>query len=237
VLAQDHSLFEWIIVDGGSTDSTVDFLQSLPPDTAQWCSERDAGIYDAMNKGIARSIGEYCIFMNAGDEFAADETLTNAASSLRGSADIVYGDAIEISNNGEAYKVSFRASRYWYSMFTHHQAIFYRRTAIFCGYDTSFRLAADWALTSHLIMSGAEARYIHRPICRFHRDGSSDSMNLRVIADRELWRIYTEVHRHRLPTAVVLYLLKRTANVIRFRAKPIYELIRMKAVSSEKYKS
>lgn len=232
VLAQERSLFEWIVIDGASTDATLDFLKTLPSDLVQWTSEPDEGIYDAMNKGILRSAGAYCVFMNAGDDFAGSDTLSLVAPFLNRSNDIVYGDGIEVFDGGEAYKTAFPASRYWYSMFTHHQAIIYRREVVLAGYDKSFRLAADWALTSQLIMSGARSAYVFMPICRFHRGGSSDNQKLRAIADRELWRIYREVHRHNYPTALALYALKRGANVLRFWATPLYERIRMRSISA-----
>jgi putative colanic acid biosynthesis glycosyltransferase len=189
-----------------------------------------------MNKGIRRSVGSHCIFLNAGDEFAAPDTLASVAPFLCESNDIVYGDAIEAFENDEAYKAAFSARRHWYSMFTHHQAIFYRREAIASGYDVKFRLAADWALTSSLIMNGAKAVYVPKPICRFQRGGSSDNRKLRDIANKELWRVYREVHGHGLSTALALYTLKRAANVLRHSAKPIYKQLRMRSVSPMKGK-
>lgn len=234
VCAQDRSLFEWIIVDGASNDGTRDYLSSLNAGVARWISEPDQGIYDAMNKGIHLSSKEYCIFMNAGDEFAAANTLSEMAAALHGSNEMVYGDAIEVFETLEAYKTAYPASRHWRSMFTHHQAIFYKRDAIVAGYDTSFRLAADWALTSKLLMNGARACHVAAPICRFHRGGSSENKDLRDLANRELWRIYREVHRRSLVASTVLYAVKRLANVIRFSAKPVYRRIRMKPVRSVK---
>lgn len=234
VTAQNPSLFEWIVVDGASTDATVAYLQNLPAGVAKWRSEPDRGIYDAMNKGIGRGSSPYCIFMNSGDEFAATDVLSKMAPYLDGRSDIVYGDAIEVFEEGEAYKRAFPARRHWYSMFTHHQAIFYKREALSPGYDVSFRLAADWALTSRLLMNGASTRYVNTPVCRFLRGGSSDNKRLRALADRELWRVYREVHLHNTPTALLLYLLKRAANILRFSAAPVYKHLRMKAAVSEK---
>jgi putative colanic acid biosynthesis glycosyltransferase len=228
---QDRALFEWIIVDGASNDATKGFLESLGPDDARWVSEPDGGIYDAMNKGIRLSKGGYCVFMNSGDEFWANDTLTKVALSLDGLRDIVYGDAVEISGADQSYKQAFPAKNYWYSMFTHHQSIFYKRASLADGYDLSFKLAADWALTSRLIMKGANSYYIAEPISRFHRGGSSDRPQLRALADRELWRVYREVHRRGLAVSSALYALKRAMNVLRFSAKPIYARLRMMRAS------
>ena len=232
VIVQNRSLYEWIVIDGASTDATLAFLKKLPPEVAQWLSEPDKGIYDAMNKGIQRSKGAYCVFMNAGDEFADKDTLTAIAPFLDSSNDIVYGDAIEVFDGREAYKSAFPADRHWYSMFTHHQAIVYRRASIVTGYDLSFRLLADWALTSRLIMNGARTTYVPTALCKFHRGGSSDNQKLRVLSDRELWRIYREVHQRSLLPALALFAVKRAANVIRVYAGPLYRRIRLRPVSA-----
>ena len=227
---QDSALFEWIVVDGVSTDATLAFLSSLRREFVNWVSEPDEGIYDAMNKGIQRSKGLYCVFMNAGDEFGDVDTLSTVSSSLDGINDIVYGDAIEVFPYGESYKRAFLSHRYWYSMFTHHQAIYYRREIIVSGYDLSFRLAADWVLTSRLLMDGAKANYLPFALCRFQRGGSSDVRQLRTTANRELWRVYKEVHRRSLVVACVLYAAKRVGNVVRFSCAPVYNRIRMTSV-------
>lgn len=231
VIRQQQSLFEWVVIDGASTDGTTDFLSSLPAGFGNWVSEPDGGIYAAMNKGIVRSVGQYCLFLNAGDELAGPDTLLQVSQSVV-SQDIVYGDAIEITDNAEAYKKAFGHQRAGYSMFTHHQAIFYRREMLSAGYDTSFKLAADWAMTSLLLSAGASALYVQYPICRFHRGGASDRPDMRRLANEELWRVYREVHRHNAIVSVLLYLVKRGANGIRFHCKPLYSFIRMRRTGS-----
>ena len=61
--------FEWIVVDGGSTDGTRDFLEEHDDELAWWCCEKDKGVYNAQNKGTAHARGEFCIYMNTGDSF------------------------------------------------------------------------------------------------------------------------------------------------------------------------
>ncbi len=147
VQAQDFTDFEWVVVDGAV--------------------EPDGGIYDAMNKGLARARGTYVIFMNAGDQFAHAHVLDHVAQFLRAQAagvDVLYGDAIE----GGMLKPARHNIRY--GMITHHQAIFYRRTRL--KYDTQYPIAADYKFTAQAMAQG-RARYMPQPVCIFEQGGIS----------------------------------------------------------------
>jgi putative colanic acid biosynthesis glycosyltransferase len=78
--AQSYADYEWIIIDGASSDGTVNYLEGL---AARSWSEPDEGIYDAMNKGLARARGDYLLLMNAGDSFAAPDVLQKIADAIR----------------------------------------------------------------------------------------------------------------------------------------------------------
>ena len=71
--------FEWVVVDGASTDGTPDYLRTTG---AIWVSEPDSGLYDAMNKGLGNAVGDYIVFMNAGDLFAAPDVLDKIKSPI-----------------------------------------------------------------------------------------------------------------------------------------------------------
>ena len=74
VLSQSFSDFEYIIVDGGSTDGSKEYIESKQEYINQWVSEKDHGVYNAMNKAIRMAQGEYCIFMNSGDHFFSSQS-------------------------------------------------------------------------------------------------------------------------------------------------------------------
>jgi len=94
--SQSYNDFEWLIQDGGSTDNTLELLQKIVCANIQ--SKPDNGIYNAMNRLIERSSGEYILFLNAGDALAAPETLAIIADTLKNSTpDLIYGDALETS--------------------------------------------------------------------------------------------------------------------------------------------
>lgn len=177
--------FEWIVIDGASTDGTIDFLKRHPH--TDWISEPDGGIYDAMNKGIDRAGGDYLLFLNAGDVLAGANVLERVAQALNGAlngADIVYGDSIE---SGHAKPARFHTRALW-GMFTHHQAIFYRRAALNgVRYDTGLRIAADYKLTLTLLCGGKSGLYVPVAVCVFEPGGLSQRQ---ARAGRvEQWRI------------------------------------------------
>ena len=116
--------YEWLVIDGNSSDSTKEWLKTAP---ANWISEVDKGIYDAMNKGIERASGEYLLFLNAGDTLATSETLEKITQKLsKNKPDFIYGDAYE----GNHYKRAKSHKHIARGMVTNHQAMLYRRKNI-----------------------------------------------------------------------------------------------------------
>jgi putative colanic acid biosynthesis glycosyltransferase len=230
IRSQTYPLREWIVVDGASSDGTPAHLATIHEPYLSWMSEPDAGLYDAMNKGIALAKGDYLIFMNSGDAFFSASTLADVAARIdRPRPDIVYGDAVEFADTREFYKSTTGHRYHHYSMFTPHQAIFYRSTAIKARrYDTSYRVGADWALTSSMLQEGASAQYIFLPICRYRRGGLSQSNILKGTFDPEIWRLHRNVHRLSIGRALALTFLKRSVNLLRIAFPQFYDAIRMR---------
>ncbi|WP_080055065.1 glycosyltransferase family 2 protein [Spirosoma aerolatum] len=101
VLAQQATDFEYIVIDGASTDGTRAIIERYEPHIAQWIAEPDRGLYDAMNKGVHRAKGEYVWFMNAGDELYDSQTLPNLLSRIKATkADVYYSDALFVQDDG-----------------------------------------------------------------------------------------------------------------------------------------
>jgi glycosyltransferase involved in cell wall biosynthesis len=101
IIGQTYPDFEYIIVDGGSQDGTLDIIQRYESQISQWVSESDKGLYDAMNKGLRMAHGEYVWFMNAGDEIYDEHVLAQLAARLADDADVYYGDALFVNEAGQ----------------------------------------------------------------------------------------------------------------------------------------
>jgi putative colanic acid biosynthesis glycosyltransferase len=177
--AQSFSDFEWIIVDGGSTDGTLEYLQGLHQPGCMWKSEPDEGIFHAMNKGLDLASGEFVIFMNSGDSFADKDVLERANALLvqkEGQIDLLFGNAYEKNSSGDILLKKARpATSINRGMFAHHQSILYARESIGdTRYDCGFRLAADYHFTSRLLARGARPFYLDLPFSMFRRGGFSE---------------------------------------------------------------
>lgn len=162
VLEQTYSHVEHIIVDGASTDATLDMVEAYKQksDAEDWChevrvkSEPDRGLYDAMNKGIQRATGQYVLFLNAGDTFPSADTLELVAESVGEGEEppaVLYGDTDVVDDEGRFLRhrrLSPPRRLTWRSfmkgMLVCHQA-FYARTdlAKTTPYDLHYRFSAD----------------------------------------------------------------------------------------------
>jgi putative colanic acid biosynthesis glycosyltransferase len=181
---QQFEDFEWIVIDGGSTDETVDFLRAQRSATRsatnpfRFISEEDEGIYDAMNKGIKEARGRYLLFLNAGDELAADDVLKEIFPFTEKKPQLIYGDALEPENGKDAhsYKKARRYKDLIWGMITHHQAILYDRHVIRdkkLHYSLKFEIASDYDFTARFLQKAKRIIYFPKPICVFEQGGLS----------------------------------------------------------------
>lgn len=100
IAGQEFTDYEYIIVDGGSTDGTLGIIRRYEPNISRWVSEPDTGLYDAMNKGLQMARGQYVWFMNAGDRIYNAHTLETIFKAHTANADVYYGDALFFDNSG-----------------------------------------------------------------------------------------------------------------------------------------
>lgn len=223
VAAQSMRDLEWIAVDGGSADGSAEFLSALPPSLpvpVLWTSGPDGGIYDAMNKGMDRAGGDYLLFLNAGDTLAAADTLERLAAAIAAAPEppgFVYGDALE---DGRYKKARAHAKSAW-GMFTHHQAMLYRReTAGDLRYDLSYEIAADYKFTRRVLEKSRAVLYSPFPLCRFEPGGISQ----RRVREgrREQLRIRIEENPAGLVFYGLVYAAQSTLWALRSRFPGLY---------------
>ena len=167
--------FEYIIIDGGSTDGSVDVIKRYADNIDYWVSEPDGGIYNAMNKGVAVSKGEYCLFMNSGDCLYSNSVIGDVLSQGL-DADVVCGDICfdrnNICPNPEAVTM-----RTFYKGTLYHQASFIRTYMLKqTPYDENLKSAADWKwFVQTLILDEASYRHVPLVIAYFEGGGISDN--------------------------------------------------------------
>ena len=102
VRKSSHPDIEYLVIDGGSKDGTLDVIQNNSENIDVWVSDRDNGLYDAMNKGLDLAKGEFVWFLNAGDQIASEEILTKILHSLSSENDIIYGEVMIVDENRNA---------------------------------------------------------------------------------------------------------------------------------------
>ena len=197
VLAQTYHDFEWIIVDGASTDGTQDYLSEISrcwkglSERLQIVSEQDTGIYNAMNKGIRIAHGEYLQFLNGGDYFVSPEVLGEIFGQQH-NADILYGNRIDVFCSGEtkAWLAPEHITAYflWQGTIS-HQASFIRR-ALFKKiglYREDLIFGSDWEFfLKAFVRHNATSEYINQYVVYFERGGISTNIAYReeLLAER-----------------------------------------------------
>ncbi|MGO8693357.1 MAG: glycosyltransferase family 2 protein [Rectinemataceae bacterium] len=175
VAEQTRPGIEYIVVDGASTDGTLEAIRRRADLVDAWISEPDGGIYAAMNKGAAMASGDYVLFMNAGDRFYAAETVEKIFEP-RPRTELLWGDCvIEKSGGGEEYDCARDVLRHLHRQMTvSHQSLFTRRSALLARpYDESLRIAADYDFLCERLLSGASWEYRALPVSRTDDRGVS----------------------------------------------------------------
>ena len=149
VIVQTWKEYEWIIIDGGSTDGSLEFIQEHKSLFSYWCSEKDGGVYNAQNKGITHAEGEYIVFLNSGDIFASRVTLQIVFGENRKS-DILFWYMMRKSKDGLPHNwPSMKSHLSWVDFYYDtlpHQSSYIKRELFekYGGYDENYRRLADW---------------------------------------------------------------------------------------------
>jgi glycosyltransferase involved in cell wall biosynthesis len=189
VLTQTYLHIEYIIVDGLSTDGTLKIIKRYSNLLQKVFSEKDEGIYDAMNKGLAAATGDYVIFMNSGDEFYENETVEKVFASSP-NADIYYGETEMINDEGESLgrrrheaPEQFTWESFKYGMSISHQAIYVKIT-LANPFDRRYKLSADIDWILRAASKAQKIVNVNQYVAKYLVGGMSKSKHRQSLVER-----------------------------------------------------
>lgn len=197
VLNQNYPNIEYIVIDGGSKDGTVDVIYKYKPKLAQFISEPDKGIYDAMNKGLALATGDYVLFMNSGDEIYDHETVTEVFETAK-AADIYYGETEMYNDKWESLgqrrhcaPETFNWRSFRYGMSVSHQAIYVKRS-LAQPYDLKYKYSADIDWVIKAAKNASSIVNTHTYVAKYLVGGMSKKKHLASLKER--FQIFTKYY-------------------------------------------
>lgn len=193
ILGQSYPNIEYIVIDGGSTDGTVDIIKQYESGITYWVSESDKGIYDAMNKGLRHATGDYVWFVNAGDLLSTLGTVQEVVSLIQKKKvlpDIIYGETNIIDEKGQflglrRLKIPKRLS--WKSfrmgMLVCHQSFIVKRT-LAPFYDLQYRYSADYDWCIRCMKQAKSLYNTHLVLSNFLDGGTSTTQRKASLRER-----------------------------------------------------
>jgi putative colanic acid biosynthesis glycosyltransferase len=186
VLEQKRTLgdgiVEYIVVDGGSGDGTLDVIKENEGAIDRWISEPDEGPCDALNKGISLAGGEYMAFLMAGDTYAESDTLKKVRDAVHenGYPDFIYGDGMDRTEDGKLLLKKVRHHKWaWYGMFARTPTMFYKKEIVVrhsLSHCVEYTIACDYAFTVEFLDKSESVANVDFPICIFLLGGREFQM-------------------------------------------------------------
>lgn len=198
VIKQNYLNIEYIIIDGGSTDNTVQIVEEYSHQINFWISEKDSGIYDAMNKGIRVAKGDWIYFLNADDEIYSPNTFSEIFNNSNiNSYDIIYGDLICENSLGEKFLAAAeKLSSLKYRMAFGHSACFVKSSILKNNlFSRDYRIAADYDLFLKLYLKKEFKFHYVRKIVGMFNQGGISTTNTEVVQREHINIIKSNVKR------------------------------------------
>ena len=210
VIAQDHALVEYIVIDGGSTDGTIELINSYKQHIHFFISEKDKGIYDGLNKGIMQATGDVIGFLHSDDHFANDKVISriSAAFDKEGDIDAVYGDILFFNMvDGKEKKVRsvksdvFTPFMFRFGMMPAHPT-FYAKADVykkFGLFDLAYKISADFDFLLRVMLLGKiKTKYLPGLMVKMLAGGTSTkNLKSNLTLNREILR---SCKRHKVYT-------------------------------------
>lgn len=205
VLQQSFTDYEYVFIDGASKDGTVSVIESYRQKfedlgiSYRVTSEKDRGIYDAMNKGVCQAAGQWVLMLNAGDRFADADVLRDVFSGTPESGKILYGDVVLRQVCGKKSYFRYQKPKAIESIchalpFCHQSVFVPRELMAQFGFDTDFKIAADYNFFARAYTSGTDFRYVPRAISVYDLTGVSS------VNSEKLYKEYGRIQSTYFPT-------------------------------------
>ncbi|AWG25933.1 glycosyltransferase family 2 protein [Flavobacterium kingsejongi] len=190
VTNQKNADFEFIVIDGASSDGSKELIEHYADKIDYWISEPDKGIYNAMNKGILAAKGDFLIFMNSRDTFYDENVLATVSGQLTADHGIYYGDTFMLKTNSKRRKtfpekLSFS---FFYSSCINHQSTFIKRQLFFDHflYNESYKIVADWEFFIYTIChQNVPYKYLNCLISNYDYTGISSTNQYDAVSRKE----------------------------------------------------
>lgn len=188
VICQSYCDFEFIVIDGGSTDHSIDIIHKYSDSITYWVSELDGGIYSAMNKGVSKAHGNYCIFLNSGDCFYSTLVL-ELIDGIGYNEDILVG-RVAVNKRGVIISPPPREKLTFYHLYSGsipHQGSFIRTNLLKkYPYDEDLRISSDWKFfVQTMILDNCSVRFVDEYIAQYDMNGISSYNPLLMREEKE----------------------------------------------------
>lgn len=192
VLNQSYRALDYVIIDGASTDGTVDIIRANADRLAGWLSEPDKGIADAFNKGVRMAQGDYLLFLNADDRLSGATVIEVMANAIVANdwPMLAFGDCLMVSRDKDEPLYRLRRTKMGFAMAwgdtLPHPALFLHRSYFekYGLYDTSFRIAMDYDL---LLRGAPRERIVHVPqLVSLMREGGISALDRQAVVDESI---------------------------------------------------
>ncbi|MGG9972130.1 glycosyltransferase family 2 protein [Ferruginibacter sp. SUN002] len=216
VIMQDYDNIEHIVVDGKSTDGTVAIIEKYNNNIAKWVSERDFGMYDAINKGMAMATGDIIGILNSDDILASTDVMSSIVNAFQqNNVESIFGDLAYVEQmdtqkihrfwKGDVYK----RSRFKFGWMPAHPTFYVKRSVVekFGGYESHFYTAADYEfMARYLFKNHVSAHYLPKLLVRMRIGGmSNNNLKSRFRANR---RDYLAMKKNKIPLPFIVSILK-----------------------------
>lgn len=177
---------EYVIIDGGSTDGSVDVIKEYDDNIAYWCSEPDGGIFPAMNKSIEHINGDYVLYLNSGDILNKNNVIERVYGEL--DKDIVYGNEYKVNNKRTLARFPDNLNENFFKKSAlPHQSTFIRAELLKeRGYSEKWKVLGDWSwLRERIMVDKVSYKHLNFPISDYDLNGFSTINQKLFFAERD----------------------------------------------------